>query len=99
MSLIPLKGRDKMGARARRCFLLGYGQSEGKKGYKLWYPESDLIFYSRDIVRWDEDCGIEEKWWDDGDLDLMDDVIEEEKDEFAVHAILNSRTDPTRGLL
>ena len=40
--------RQKLDAKSRKCVLLGYGTD--RKGYRLYDPRRERIFYSRDVV-------------------------------------------------
>jgi len=45
---IPKVERNKLDPKTRKCVLLGYG--EQRKGYRLYDPSCDRVFYSRDVV-------------------------------------------------
>ena len=89
--VIPDKGRDKMGNRARKSYLVGYGHPEGTKAYLLWDPVRDVVAHSRDIII-KEEMVLDEKYQQDpANLDLLDDDADEEDPEYSVEAILDER--------
>ena len=51
--------RQKLNAKSRKCVLLGYGTE--RKGYRLYDPRRERIFYSRDAVFDESSRGIEKE--------------------------------------
>ena len=51
--------RQKLDAKSRKCVLLGYGTE--RKGYQLYDPRRERIFYSRDAVFDESSRGIEKE--------------------------------------
>ena len=51
--------RQKLDAKSRKCVLLGYGTE--RKGYRLYDPRRERVFYSRDVVFDESSCGIEKE--------------------------------------
>ena len=45
---VPKDERGKLDAKARKCILLGYGDTT--KGYRLYYPVQDKVIHSRDVM-------------------------------------------------
>ena len=40
--------RQKLDTKSRKCVLLGYGTE--RKGYRLYDPSRERVYYSRDVV-------------------------------------------------
>ena len=53
---IPKDERSKIDAKSKRCIFMGY--SEGKKGYRLFNPETRKIVHSRDVIFDERKSGI-----------------------------------------
>ena len=51
--------RRKLDLKTRKCILLGYGTET--KGYRLYDPNQERLFHSRDVMFNEEKCGIEEE--------------------------------------
>ena len=51
--------RKKLDVTARRCVLVGYGTEV--KGYRLYDPARDKVFYSRDVKFNEDEVGIEKE--------------------------------------
>ena len=96
--VIPSKGRDKMGNRARKSYLLGYAHTTGTKAYLLWDPIRDKVEISRDVV-FKENLGLETAHKENPDtLDLLDAEVEDSDDEeYAIESILNERQHKANG--
>ena len=47
---------QKLDAKSRKCVLLGYGNE--RKGYRLYDPRRERVFYSRDVVFDESSRGI-----------------------------------------
>ena len=97
-ALVPEKGRHKMANRAQKCSMLGYGESEGRKGYQLWHPPTWRVFITRDVVTWRESETMDEKWREDPEtLDLLDAPDTDDEEEYEVQCILDERESKTAG--
>ena len=51
--------RQKLGAKSRKCVVLDYGTE--RKGYRLYDPRCERVFYSRDVVFDESSRGIEKE--------------------------------------
>ena len=49
-SHIPTKLRKKLDPHSTKCVFVGYGESNGIKGYKLYDPQSRKFFYNRSVT-------------------------------------------------
>ena len=49
-ALINKKERSKLDPRSKRCIVVGYGEKNGLKGYRLWDPTTHKLTISRDVV-------------------------------------------------
>ena len=49
--------RQKLDTKSRKCVLLGYGTE--RKGYRLYDPSRERVYYSRDVVFDESSRGIE----------------------------------------
>ena len=49
--------RQKLDTKSRKCVLLGYGTE--RKGYRLYDPSRERVYYSRDVVFDESSGGIE----------------------------------------
>ena len=55
----PKDERQKLYSKSRKCVLLGYGSET--KGYRLYGPKRERVFYSRNVVFNESDIGIKEQ--------------------------------------
>ena len=51
--------RQKLDTKSTKCFFLGYGTE--RKGYRLYDPRRERVFYSRDVVFGESSRGIEKE--------------------------------------
>ena len=51
--------RKKLDSKARKCIFLGYGAET--KGYRLYDPKREKVFFSRDVVFNEKERGIEKR--------------------------------------
>ena len=51
--------RKKLDSKARRCIFLGYGTET--KGYRLYNPKREKVFFSLDVVFNEKKRGIEKE--------------------------------------
>ena len=49
-SYIPTKLRKKLDPHSKKCVFVGYGESNGIKGYKLYDPQNKKFFYNRSVT-------------------------------------------------
>ena len=49
-SHIPLEQRKKLDPHAKKCIMVGYGESAGVKGYKLFDPNNQKFLFSRSVT-------------------------------------------------
>jgi len=49
-ALIPAQLRSKLDQKSRRCLFLGYNHDSGSKSYRLYDPETQRLFSSRDVL-------------------------------------------------
>lgn len=95
---VPSKGRDKLGTRATRTYLVGYGHPTGTKGWRLWNPITQTIITSRD-VQFHESEGLPSNLRTQPDsLDMLDDEDIDEiqwmpNDDNWIQHIQDERTD------
>ena len=57
-SHIRQEKRKKLDPHAKKCIMVGYGESSGVKGYKLFDPSNQKFIFSR-LVTFDEDALVE----------------------------------------
>ena len=55
---IPKDERKKLNSKSRKCILLVYGTET--KCYQLYDPQRKKVFFSRDVVFNEHECGLEE---------------------------------------
>ena len=53
-SHIPLEQRKKLDPHAKKCIMVGYGESAGVKGYKLFDPNNQKFLFSRSVTFYEE---------------------------------------------
>lgn len=77
---IPKDERKKLNVKAKKCALVGYGTEV--KGYRLFDPLTQKVFYSRDVNK--EQTGVEKEVRSEFErqieLELSDDVFSEPVD-------------------
>lgn len=56
---MPKDERQKLDLKSRKCFLLGYGSET--KGYRLYDPTCEQVFFSRDVLFNECDLGIKKE--------------------------------------
>ena len=56
---IPKDERKKLNSKSRKCVLLGYGME--MKGYRLYDPQRQKVFHSRDVIFNEHECGFEKE--------------------------------------
>lgn len=57
---IPKDERKKLNSKSRKCILLGYGTE--MKDYRLYDPQRQKVFYSRDVIFNEHECGLEKEF-------------------------------------
>ena len=57
---IPRDERKKLHSKSRKCILLGYGTET--KGYRLYDPHRQKVFFSRDVIFNEHECGSEKEF-------------------------------------
>ena len=56
---IPKDERKKLNSKTRKCILMGYGTET--KGYRLYDPHRQKVFFSRNVVFNERECGLEKE--------------------------------------
>ena len=57
---IPKDERKKLNSKSRKCVLLGYGTET--KGYRLYDPQRQKVFYNRDAIFNEHEYGFEKEF-------------------------------------
>ena len=57
---IPRDERKKLNSKSRRCILLGYGTET--KGYRLYDPHRQKVFFSRNVIFNEHKRGLEKEF-------------------------------------
>lgn len=77
--LIQDKHRTKMQSKVKKCILVGYGEPDGVKAYRLYDPDTKKIILSRNVVFDETSFGLPTAQETTSNLEMLPQLLEQER--------------------